>query len=161
MKKGKIVIYTGDGRGKSPAAFGRALAAAARGERVTVIQFLKGKGLEDSEFVRRLDPEIRLFRFEKSDENFASLPEEKKDEEIRNIKNGINYARKVMNTGECSLLVLDEVLGLVDTGILSVTELESLLEARDEEMDVILTGITLNEEICRVADEIDRIEQIK
>lgn len=39
-----IHIYTGDGRGKSPAALGRAVQAAARGEQVVIIQFLKGKG---------------------------------------------------------------------------------------------------------------------
>ena len=77
-----IHIYTGDGRGKSPAALGRAVQAAARGEQVVIIQFLKGKGLEDTEFVRRLEPEIKLFRFEKSDENYEELSEEKKAEEI-------------------------------------------------------------------------------
>lgn len=64
MERGIVHIYTGDGRGKSPAALGRAVQAAAAGEQVVIIQFLKGKGLEDTEFVRRLEPEIKLFRFE-------------------------------------------------------------------------------------------------
>ena len=78
MAEGCIYIYTGDGRGKSPAAIGRAVQAAVEGKRVVIIQFLKGKGLEDSDFLRRMEPEIKLFRFEKSDSNFAELPEEKK-----------------------------------------------------------------------------------
>ena len=83
MAEGCIYIYTGDGRGKSPAAIGRAVQAAVEGKRVVIIQFLKGKGLGDSDFLRRMEPEIKLFRFEKSDGNFVELPEEKKQEEIR------------------------------------------------------------------------------
>lgn len=160
MAMGLIHIYAGDGRGKSPAALGRAVQAAVEGKSVVIIQFLKGKGLEDSDFLRRMEPEIKLFRFEKSDENFEELPEEKKQEEIVNIKNGINFAKKVLTTGECELLILDEVLGLVEKGIITVEELKNLLEYR-EETDVILTGIALSDEICMLADEVSKIETLK
>ena len=160
MKKGIVHIYTGDGRGKSPAALGRAILAAAAGEQVVIIQFLKGKGLEDTEFVRRLEPEIKLFRFEKSDEFYEELPDEKKAEEAMNIRNGMNFAKKVLTTGECNLLILDEVLGLIEKNIISVEEVENLLNLRGE-TDVILTGISLNDEICTLADEVSRIETLK
>lgn len=160
MAKGLIHIYTGDGRGKSPAAIGRAVQAAIKGRRVVIIQFLKGKGLEDSDFLRRMEPEIKLFRFEKSGENFEELSEGKKQDEIMNIKNGINYAKKVLTTGECDLLILDEVLGLVEKGILAVEEMKNLLECRGE-TDIILTGITLSDEICILADEVSKIETVK
>ena len=160
MEKGTIHIYTGDGRGKSPAALGRAVQAAAKGDYVVIIQFLKGKGLEDTEFVRRLEPEIKLFRFEKSDENYEELSEENKSEEILNIRNGINFAKKVLSTGECNLLILDEVLGLPDKNIISVEDLKALLEQRGE-TDVILTGITLNDEVCMLADEVSKIETLR
>ena len=160
MEKGLVYIYAGDGRGKSPAAIGRAVQAAVEGRQVVIIQFLKGKGLQDSEFLRRIEPEIKLFRFEKSDENFEELPEERKQEEIRNIKNGLNFAKKVLSTGECDLLILDEVLGLVEKGIVSVEELKAMLDCR-EDTSVILTGITLSDEICLLADEISKIETVK
>lgn len=160
MEKGSVTIYAGDGRGKSPAALGRAVQTAVEGGRVVLIQFLKGRGLEDSEFLRRLEPEIKLFRFEKSDENFEELSEERKQEEIGNIRNGINYAKKVLSTGECDLLILDEVLGLVEKGILQAEDLKSLLECRDT-TDVILTGINLSDEVCILADEVSKIETVK
>ena len=160
MAKGLIYIYAGDGRGKSPAAIGRAVQAAMEGKQVVIIQFLKGKGLKDSEFLRRMEPEIKLFRFEKSDENFEELPEEKKAEEISNIRNGMNFARKVLATGECDLLILDEVLGLVEKGIVSVEDLKAMLECR-EDTSVILTGIKLNDEICVLADEVSKIETVR
>ena len=160
MAKGQIFIYTGDGRGKSPAAIGRAVQAASEGKNVVIIQFLKGKGLGDSDFLRRMEPEIKIFHFEKSDENFEELPEDKKPEETMNIKNGINFAKKVLSTGECELLILDEFLGLVEKGIITVEELKNILECR-EETDVILTGIALSDEICVLADEVSKIETVK
>ena len=161
MKKGRIHIYTGDGRGKSPAALGRALQAASNGQTVVIIQFLKGRGLSDSGFIRRMEPEIKLFNFEKSDENFAELTEEKKKEEIINIRNGINFAKKVLSTGECDLLILDEVLGVVARDIIPVEELLAVLEARGDDTDLILTGWVLEEEILQIADHISSIEAVK
>ena len=161
MKQGQIYIYSGDGHGKSPAALGKAVMMAAAGKSVVIIQFLKEKGLGDSAFLNRLEPEIKIFRFEKSDMNFFELPQEKQNEEIINIKNGINFAKKVLATGECDLLILDEVLGLVDNGIITVEDLKNLLDARDEETDIIMTGISLNDEICMLDDEVSKIETLK
>ena len=161
MKQGQIYIYSGDGHGKSPAALGKAVMMAAAGKSVVIIQFLKEKGLGDSAFLNRLEPEIKIFRFEKSDMNFFELTQEKQKEEIIIIKNGINFAKKVLATGECDLLILDEVLGLVDNGIITVEDLKNLLDARDEETDIIMTGISLNDEICMLADEVSKIETLK
>lgn len=160
MSNGRIYIYTGDGRGKSPAALGRAVQAAAKGEQVVIIQFLKGKGLGDTEFVRRMEPEIKLFRFEKSDENYEELSEEKKVEEVMNIRNGINFANKVLSTGECNLLILDEVLGLLEKHIITPKDLKNLLMQKGN-TDIILTGISLNDEVCSLADEVSKIEMVK
>lgn len=161
MKQGLIHIYSGDGHGKSPAALGKAVLLAAAGQTVVIIQFLKGKGVGDSEFIRRLEPEIKVFRFEKSDGNFEELSEEKKTEEIINIKNGLNFAKKVLTTGECDLLILDEVLGLIDNQIITVDDLRNLLEGRGEGTDIIMTGIAMNDEICMLADEVSKIETLK
>ena len=161
MKQGQIYVYSGDGHGKSPAALGKAVMMAAAGKSVVIIQFLKEKGLGDSAFLSRLEPEIKIFRFEKSEMNFFELPKEKQAEEIINIKNGLNFAKKVLATGECDLLILDEVLGLVDNGIITVEDLKNLLEARDDETDIIMTGISMNDEICMLADEVSRIETLK
>ena len=160
MAKGPIYIFSGQGKGKTSAAIGKAVQAATEGKSVVIIQFLKGRGLEDSEFLKRMEPEVKLFRFEKSGENFEFLPEEKKREEIANIKNGINFARKVLATGECDLLVLDEVLGLVEKGIVEEEELTGMLKNR-EETGVILTGIVLPDSVCVMADEVSQIETVK
>ncbi len=161
MEKGMIYIYSGDGHGKSPAALGKALQKACRGENVVIIRFLKKRGMSDSEFVRRLEPEIKVFRFEKSEEEFKLLSEENKKEEIANIKNGLNFAKKVMNTGECDLLILDEVLELIDNGIISVEELRTLLLCKPEDMEIIMTGVVHNDEVYKLADEVTKVETIQ
>ena len=160
MAKGLVYIYAGDGRGKSPAALGRAMQAALEGRSVVIIQFVNGKGVGNSDFLKRMEPEVKLFRFEKSDENYEKLSEEKKQEEIVNIKNGMNFAKKVLATGECDLLILDEVLGLVEKGIVSVEELRGMLECR-EDTSIIMTGVKLRDDICILADEVSRIETVK
>ena len=125
-------------------------------ENVVIINFLKG--IQNEELLKRLEPEIKTFRFEKSEEEFSLLSEERQKEEISNIKNGLNFAKKVLTTRECSLLILDEVLGLVDNGIISVDDLKHIVEAKSDDVSIIMTGIHLKEGICEVADEISRIE---
>ena len=158
MEKGRIQIFSGEGHGKSPAALGRAIQKACEGEYVVIIQFLKGRGLTESEFLKRLEPEIKIFRFEKSEEDFSQLTDECKAEESRNIKNGLNFARKILNTGECSLLILDEVLGLIDNGIITVEELKALLAGKPDDMEIIMTGIALNDKVCALADQVTKVE---
>ena len=123
--------------------------------------FLRGKGLTEDSYARRLEPEIKLFRFEKSDVEFGSLPKEKQEDEVKNIRNGLNYAKKVLNTGECDMLILDEVLGLIGNGIITVEDLKNVLSARDDETDIIMTGVPINEEICTLADYVTEIRTVK
>lgn len=154
MDTGSVQAYYGAGRGKSPAALGRAIQAASAGRTVFIIQFLKGKTDEWMEYLKRLEPEIKCFRFEKSQEYFSELSEAEKQEEVKNIKNGLNFARKVLTTGECDLVILDEVLGLVDQGLIGVEELKSLIGAKVSETDLILTGWELCEGLRPCIDEI-------
>lgn len=158
MEQGLVQVYSGEGHGKSAAALGRAIQVASMGEDVVIINFLKGN--QNDEFLKRMEPEIKIFRFEKSEEEFAQLSEERKQEEIHNIRNGLNFAKKVLTTGECSLLILDEVLGLIDNGIINIEDLRLILDAKADDVGIILTGIKLNDEVCQFADEIFRIEAV-
>lgn len=158
---GKISVFTGEGHGKTPAAIGEAVMRAEQGAKVVMIQYLKGKGLGNSDYLKNLEPQIKLFRFEKSDMLFDELSDDKKKEEIINIKNGINFARKVICTGECDLLILDELLGIIDNEIISVDEVISMLNSRPENMDIILTGINIDDKILAMADAVTKLDCIK
>lgn len=157
MDRGVVQIYYGEGHGKSMAAIGAAINAAGRGRQVIVIQFLKGKNEAGNAFLSRLEPEIKLFRFAKSDASFAELSEEARQEESMNLRNGFNYGRKVAGNGGCDLLILDEILGAVDEGVISVQEMRELFAGRSEDVAIICTGRVLDEGIRPFADEIYNI----
>lgn len=63
MKEGKLQIYCGNGKGKTTAAIGQAIREASKGRSVFIVQFLKGKQEEEISFIKRLEPEIKLFVF--------------------------------------------------------------------------------------------------
>ncbi len=153
-----IQIYYGDGRGKSTAALGNAIHAASEGKNIVMVQFLKGKRNEEEEnFLKRLEPEIKIFRFEKTEESYEELSEEQKLEAALNIKNGLNYARKVLVTGECDLLVLDEILGVIDNGLVTKEDIKAVIDAKSEDVDLVMTGRVLDDDLREYADEIYKI----
>lgn len=156
MASGKVMIFMGDGYGKSAAAFGVAMKRASEDDRVVIIQFLKGKGITDSQFTKRLEPEIKIFRFEKSEIDYNERTPEEQEEAAVNIRNGLNFARKVLATGECNLLILDEVLEVVNKDIISVEDLKELVESSID-TDIIITGSEMNVEVCKFADKISEI----
>lgn len=92
MDKGSIHIYCGEGKGKTTAAIGQGIQEASQGRSVIIIQFMKERNAEEIGFVQRLEPEIKLFRFQKSEEAFEQLPDAEKAEEIKNLKNALNFA---------------------------------------------------------------------
>lgn len=153
MSTGKVQAYYGGGRGKTSAALGYAIHEASQGGTVIIIQFLKQKDDDEISFIRRLEPEIRVFRFQKSENYYDQLSEEEQAEEKMNMKNGINYARKVLQTRECTALILDEVLGLVDHQVITAEELGELLQLKADETEVILTGRVLDDALLPYVDD--------
>lgn len=161
MDKGSIHIYCGEGKGKTSIAIGQGIRAASQGKSVIIIQFLKEKNMEEIGFVRRLEPEIKLFRFEKSCESFENLPPKEKEEEIQNLKNGLNFAKKVLATDECDVLILDEVLGLIEHGVASVEDIKMLIAEKSEEAELVLSGFYDGREIWDCVDGVTKLEKEK
>ena len=156
------VIY-GEGLGKSSAAVGKCIQALSHGKRVIFISFLKGKGFGEYECLKRLEPEMKIFCFEKEEECYAALSLEKKEEEKQNILNGFHFANKVAETGECELLVLDEVLGLLDLGMISIQDLYRLYFERSGNYDtsLVMTGKYPPKELLQHIDVVSEIRLVK
>lgn len=157
MSKGIMRVYYGEGHGKSTAALGTAIREASHGKTATVISFLKEKNEDSEELLKKLEPELKLFRFEKSEVSFGELSEEEKQREIMNLVSGFNYSKKVITTGGCDLVVLDEVLGLVDQNIISENDFLELAAAIPEDMVVICTGRKVPDAIKECADELYQV----
>ena len=158
----KIQVICGSGIGKTSAAIGYGVKRAGAGKEVIIVQFLKGSDTEDYNLLSRLEPEIKLLSFERVGKCYDELTPEQQKEQKANIMNGFHYARKVLQTNECDILILDESLGLIDSGIVEVSQIMELLElAEDSELEILLTGRTLPDEIRDVADVVTQIQTIK
>lgn len=158
MGKRIVQVFYGLGKGKTSAAVGQCIRAASLGQSVIIIQFLKGKDAEEFNFLERLEPDIKLFRFEKSEESYDLLLPSQQKEEKQNILNGFNFAKKVIDTGECDVLVLDEVLGLLDIGLIEVSDIIKLIELRDDYTRLVLTGRNLPEELREYVNIISKLD---
>lgn len=152
MEKGIIQVYYGEGKGKTSAALGNAIRRAGSGVSVYLITFLKGQ--VNSDFLVRLEPEIKCFRFERSYCAYSELNEEEKTEERANIVNGLNFAKKALTTGECDILILDEILGAMVEGAVPEEDVFEILKARSPFTTVIMTGRQLPDSIREVADQV-------
>jgi len=161
MKRGRLQIYFGNGRGKTTAALGQAIREASKGKSVFIVQFLKGWQPEAISFIKRLEPEIKMFRFQRRENAFQDLSPQEQAEETMNMKNGLSFARKVLATGECDVLILDEVLGLLEQGIATTEDIRILLEEASDDTELIFTGIHLCSEMEEWADCIYQITALK
>ena len=157
MESGIIQAVYGTGKGKTSAAVGQALRELQHGQRITMIQFLKGKVADEFQVLDRLEPDVQVFRFDKSDVSYCDLSESEKEEEKANILNGFNFSKKVLETGESDVIILDELLGLIDLGILTEDDVEDLLRIQGDYRKLIITGTKLPEQIRAYVDEVSEI----
>lgn len=157
MCKEKVTVYCGDGKGKTAAALGYAIQSASQGSSVIIIQFLKGKKEEELGFLRRLEPEVKFFSFARFEKDFTELSEEEQKEESMNIRNGFNFAKKVLVTGECSILILDSFLELLDNQMISEEDLEILMNAKSEDTEMMFTGRRMSSMLQKYAGKIYEI----
>ncbi len=113
------------------------------------------------EYLQKLEPEIKLFCFDKFDAPYAELTPEEQAEEAIHIRNGLNYAKKVLVTHECDVLILDEILDVLAKGIVEPEDVISLLEAVDEDTAAILTGFASGEALWPYVDCVTELSNLK
>ncbi len=158
MNKKFTEVICGPGQGKTAMAMGKCLQKASIGESVIVIQFLKGREEQATDILEKWDSEdVKIFRFERMNKCYADLTEEEKTEERLNIRNGVNFARKVIATQECEVLLLDEILGLLDNEILEEETLREILQIRDPDMHIILTGRNFPDSLRECVDAVTTV----
>ena len=159
MKKGAVVAYCGTGIGKTSAALGNGIKAAGEGKQVYVIQFMKGQLSND--FHEKLEPELKIFRFEQSVGSFNEMTAKEREEERKNYANALNFAKKSLTTGECDLLILDEILGVIEEKMATEEEVLDVIRSKSLFTDVILTGINITPEIKAACDTVYNISKEK
>ena len=76
-----------------------------------------------------------------------------------NILNGLNFARKVIVTQECDFLLLDELLGVVEQGIVTVEAVADILRQKDDSMQIVMTGTIMPEGLRPYADKVIKLTE--
>lgn len=161
MEKGLVEVYYGTGKGKTTAAIGLGIRALGNNYKVIMVQFLKNDDTSECKMLKNLEPQFKVFNFEKRRGFTWELTDEEKLEITSETQNALKFASKVMDTGECDVLILDEILNTVGLGLIGEEALCELIDNKPDEVELVLTGRTLPDEIAKRADYISHIEAIK
>ena len=102
-----------------------------------------------------------LVKKKKKDNYYEDLTPEEKLAENLNIRNGLNFARKVLATEECDMLILDEILGALEFGIVSDEDILGVIGAKSQETELIMTGNIVTDALKNVADRVVSLEIVK
>jgi cob(I)alamin adenosyltransferase len=145
-RRGLVTVFTGDGKGKTTAAIGTAVRAAGYGLRVYIIFFMKGKMFSQGE-VKALSqfPNINLACFGQHGW----------------VKKALDLARKIIAGDENDLVILDEINGAVDFGLIPVDDVVEMIAAKPESIDLILTGRRADSRIIQMADVVTEMVNVK
>jgi cob(I)alamin adenosyltransferase len=157
MSRGRIIVNTGDGKGKTTAALGTAIRAAGHGQRVAIVQFLKGTWNYGEAAVLAACPNIELrrigsgFTWEAPD---PSVP-------LALAREAWEYARDLALSDRYDLIVLDELNYAVTEGYVSAEEVLDFLEVKPQRLSVIITGRSAAQSLIDAADTVTEMRPIK
>jgi len=157
MDKGQVIVNTGDGKGKSTAAFGTVVRALGHGKKVCVIQFIKSPGdYGEVNFFKDQDNiewyiEGRGFIWDSDDLG--------KDKET--AKKGFKLAKEKIMSRNYDLVVLDEITYLTNYKFIEIEELIDLITGRPDDLDIVLTGRDADVRLIEIADTVTEMLKIK
>ena len=155
--RGLVLVYTGDGKGKSSSAFGVITRALGWGKKVGVVQFIKGKWVSgERQFFQRLDE----VDWHTMGDGFTWDTQDK-EKDIAAAIAAFAKASEMMASGDYDLIVLDEVNIALRYDYLTVDAVLEGLKARADRTSVILTGRNAKPELCDYADLVSEMREIK
>lgn len=153
---GKIHVYTGDGKGKTTAAFGLALRAAGAGFQVCLIQFLKAQDYSELKSLSCL-PNITFKRFgQKSFINQVAGPKD-----IIEAKKALVWTKNILEEKKYQIIILDEIFLALFFKLIFLTEVIDLIKNKPTSVELILTGRKAPKEIIKLADYVTEMKEIK
>ena len=164
LEKGLVQIYTGDGKGKTTAAFGLALRAAGQNNKVLIYQFLKPPSLDIGErFALQLGA-VRI-RVEALDVNWdmtKSLEDEKNVTEVQAAIRDV--LEKIAETAEkrfYDVLILDEIIYCLSKNLVNLEDIRRIIDKRAPGVEIVMTGRGASKELMEMADLVTEMKNIK
>jgi cob(I)alamin adenosyltransferase len=159
--KGLVIVYTGNGKGKTTAALGMCVRAAGYKKKVKIIQFIKGTWkYGEMDGIKLLAPYVEM---EQRGKGFVGIVDDKEDisTHIRAAGEALKYSREAMLSGKYDHLILDEINVAMRLNLIKVEDVIKLIKDKPEKLHLILTGRDAPEEIIDLADLVTEMVEIK
>jgi len=155
--RGYVQVYTGDGKGKSTAAFGLALRAAGAGLRVFIAQFIKSGRYSEIDALEKLADRITCRQYGRG----CWLKGEPAEEDRRLARAGLAEAADHAASGEYQLVVLDEANVAQWFGLFDVEDLLALIDRRHPRTELVFTGRKAHQRLIDRADLVTEMTEVK
>ena len=160
-EKGLVIVYTGNGKGKTTAALGMALRAIGYDHKVCMLQFIKGSwhyGEMDSS--KKLEPNFELIAVGKG---FVGILDDNspREEHEKYAAEAVRICREKIFSEKYDVIILDEVKYAITLGLIDVQEIIKIIKEKPSELDLVLTGRDVKEEIVELADLVTEMKEIK
>lgn len=161
MKKGLIHVYTGDGKGKTTAAFGLAVRALGHKKRVAIFSFLKDSKTKYGEMkaFEKLFPKLLYIRFENKTPLFdKSVTVESLQE---SVTQSFEKAVAMIKEGDFDVVIFDELNICLKYKLLDKEKVIDFLKNKPEHLEVVFTGRDAIPELIELADYVTEMKMIK
>ena len=160
-EKGLVIVYTGNGKGKTTAALGMALRAVGYEHKVCMLQFIKGSwhyGEIDSS--KKLEPNFELIPVGKG---FVGILDDNspREEHEKYAAEAVKICREKIFSGKYDIVILDEVNYAINLDLIDVQEIIKIIKEKPSELDLVLTGRNVKDEIVELADLVTEMKEIK
>ncbi len=161
MKNVMLHVYTGNGKGKSTAAFGLALRAAGQDFKVKIIQFMKSEKMFNTYgeviSLRKFEG-IEVFQY--GTDNWVD-PKNPQEIDIEMARKGLLHALEIIKNAGADLLILDEILYAYKYKLITKDELLSIVNEKNDITEIVLTGRDAPDFIIEKADLVTEMKEIK
>lgn len=157
-RKGLVIVITGNGKGKTTAAFGQALRAIGQGYKVFVLQFMKGRKYGEFLAAEKYLPNVTI---KMSGLDSFVMRDNPAAIDIALAQKGLETARKAVTSGKYDMVILDEVNVALDFKLIHIKEVIKLIKNKPADMDLILTGRYAPKELIKLADTVSDVQEIK
>ena len=157
-KKGLILVNTGNGKGKTTAAFGTALRAIGRGYKVAMVQFIKGKWKTgEVEAAKEFGDRFKIFTmgegFTWDTQNF--------EQDVKTARKAWEKCRELLQDKEHELVIFDEINYVMKYNFLDPAEVVEALKIKPPLKHAILTGGGAPQAIIDIADLVTEMKAVK
>ncbi|RJR42358.1 MAG: cob(I)yrinic acid a,c-diamide adenosyltransferase [Desulfobacteraceae bacterium] len=158
--KGLVMVFTGNGKGKTTAAMGMAFRAAGHGHKILMIQFIKGsRDYGELHAVEKLAPGFQIVPMGRG---FIRFDQQRPNEEDRKAaRDALGFSKEMIESGGYHMIILDEVNNAISYGLLDLGEVLDVIRRKPESLHLVLTGRNVRPEIVEAADLVTEMKEIK